>query len=400
MSPKKQAPSLNTLCIRLLSNLLIHALSDDECLYFDEIKKYMFSGTYEALQALLNDILGIIHLDASTRFSCLETLLREDVKYLEVGIFPRFYYEKILVIITGQGKRLQHLNLKGVWVRDYSERLSELIANLPNLKTLLMPHMADDMVINSISNLNYLIKLDISGEACYTTNGIRSLKSNTLRYLDIGSFGKPDLCHDSSMGFELVAEIIQNLPNLSVLKTYSFTGHALLHLLNQDDSFKSKLSYLHDTGTDLNIIRAIVKTCPWLESIHVNYPDQGVVAELVGIRKLHSLKLTQGDGNELTSFLHNCGFQLQRLQVNHNRHDALDLGEVCETSPEVSTLECYQMNLKFTNPNVFFMNLQRIQILYCDITDSVVKSVLTNSPFLKSITVGSAVNMTDGDMFR
>ncbi|ENN73272.1 hypothetical protein YQE_10111, partial [Dendroctonus ponderosae] len=56
--------------------------------------------------------------------------------------------------------------------------------------------------------------------------------------------------------------------------------------------------------------------------------------------------------------------------------------------------------LSYTNPDAFFLNLQRVQISYCDITSAVVKSLLTNAPFLRSMTIGSNVEMTDGDMFR
>ncbi|KAH1012328.1 hypothetical protein HUJ05_011504 [Dendroctonus ponderosae] len=55
--------------------------------------------------------------------------------------------------------------------------------------------------------------------------------------------------------------------------------------------------------------------------------------------------------------------------------------------------------LSYTNPDAFFLNLQRVQISYCDITSAVVKSLLTNAPFLRSMTIGSNVEMTDGDMF-
>lgn len=58
------------------------------------------------------------------------------------------------------------------------------------------------------------------------------------------------------------------------------------------------------------------------------------------------------------------------------------------------------MGLSCSNADVCFMNLQKVQFLYCDINDTLIKTVLINSPFLKSITVGCSVEMTDGDMFR
>ncbi|KAL1512869.1 hypothetical protein ABEB36_002381 [Hypothenemus hampei] len=401
MSPKKLPLSLNVICLKLLSNQLIHALSDEEGLHQAEVQEYMTPSTYHTLQYLLNEILGLINLDASIRFSCLQVLLREDVKRLEIGIFPRFYYDKILETISENGRGLHHLNLKGVWARDYPELLSNLLTNTRHLKALIIPHMADDSVINSIINLKSLVKLDISGEACYTSIGISKLNSDTIRILDIGSFGKPNLCQDCPLsGYELMAEIIKNLPNLNVLKTYSFTGHALLHLYKDDHNFKTKLTYIHTTDCNLDILNAIANTCPHLENIHVNRPQEKVVRELSKIPDLRSLKLTKGNGDEFLSFLKNAGEKLHQIKLNHNKSSLIDISNFCEYTPNINSLEFYHMYLKFSNLDSFYVNLQKVQILYCDIDDTVVKSMLTNAPFLKSITVGCSIQMTDGDMFR
>ncbi|KAH1012329.1 hypothetical protein HUJ05_011505 [Dendroctonus ponderosae] len=295
MSPKKQPATLNVFCLKWLSNQLINALSDEEVKHLDEVQVYMNSATYDVLQALLGEILGMINLDANIRFSCLQVLLRPDVKHLEIGIFPRFYYDQILTTIRKQGKGLNYLNLKGVWARDYSQLLGDLVLGLQRLRTLIIPHMSDDSVINTILSLKGLVKLDISGEACYSSAAIRLLRSDSLRILDIGSFGKPELCPDGTNGPELVAEIIQQLPNLNVLKTYSFTGHALLHLFKKDDNFRTKLTYLHTTDCDVNILNAITWTAPFLDNAHFNCPQERVVSGLGQIKHLHALKLTRGD---------------------------------------------------------------------------------------------------------
>ncbi|CAG9773043.1 unnamed protein product [Ceutorhynchus assimilis] len=400
MSPKRQPSSLHKICVSLLSKQLIQALSDEDGQFIEDLMIYMSSATYDTLQVLLNEILGHINLDASTRFSCLQVLLREDVKNLEVGIFPRFYWDKILETIHVKGKGLQYLNMKGVWVRDYPQLLSSLIENLKNLKSLIIPHMPDDSVILSVIKLKNLMKLDISGEACYTSQGIKLLKSESIRILDIGSFGKSALCNDSSNDWQLMAEIIENLPNLHILKTYSFTGQALLYLYNKDSNFKTKLTYLHTTDCNKEVFEAIVQTCPFLENLHLNSPQENVVVNLSALKKLHSLKLTKGDNIELKTYLQTSGHQLQALKLNHSKHSSIDLSELCEYCPYITTLECYQMYLKYTNLNVFFMNLQKVQILYCDITDNVIKSLLINAPFLQSISVGCNLQLTDGDMFR
>ncbi|KAJ8981330.1 hypothetical protein NQ317_015970 [Molorchus minor] len=400
MSPKIAVLPLNYLCLKVISNQLIYALADEEGKHYETVNRYLSGATHEVLQDLLQIILSSVNLDASIRFNCLEVLLREDVRKLDTGIFPRFYWNDILRIISQKGKRLQHLNLKGVWVRDYPEILSKLIRHLRCLKTLVIPHMADDDVIDTILSLKKLTVLDICGEASYTVGGIRKLKSDTIRVLDIGDFGKLDLCQEEISGYELVAELIEHLPNLSSLRIYSFTGSALLLLYKNNPNFKTKLKYLHDTGTTLDIMEGIINLCPNLESIHMDGPSPGVLEKLTKLKKLNCLKLTKANMEELLRYLRESGSQLQVLKLNHNKNFSLDMSELCLHLPNLQTLECFQMKLTFSNSGAYFMSLQNVELLYCDMTDHLLRYILTNAPFLKRIVVGCVVNMTDGDIFR
>lgn len=402
MSPRNQVLQLSFLCLRIVSNQLIHALSDDEGKNYKVVEKYLVYTTYEVLQDLLKNILNSVNLDAATRFSCLQVLLREDVKKLDTGIFPHSYYEQILETICVKGKRLQQLNLKGVWARDHPQLLSKLIRNLKYLKVLVIPHMADDSVLEAIRECDDLSILDICGEACYTVHGIERLESNKIRVLDIGNFGKMDLVDKEHSNFQLVARIIEQLPNLTILKTYSFTGHALLLLYEKNEHFKTKLKYLHDTETTMEIIEAIINLCPYLDNMHIDSPCGGVVPEFSKLNKLHSLKLTKAkNGDELRQYLSVSGAQLHTLKLNHSKnHFALDLSELCVYVPDLHTLECFQMRLTFTELDNYFMALQNVELSYCDMSDHVLRFIMAHSPFLKRIIVGSAIQMTDGDFFR
>lgn len=400
MSPKIQVLPLNYLCLKVISNQLIYALSDEEGKHYDAIEKYFAGATHEVLQDLLKIILNSVNLDASIRFACLEVLLREDVKKLDTGIFPRFYYRKILETIAYKGKRLQQLNLKGVWVRDYPEQLCKMIRRLKYLKTLVIPHMADDAVIDEILDLKKLVVLDICGEACYTVGGIRKLESDTIRVLDIGNFGKIDLCQEELSGYELVARIIEQVPNLLSIRTYSYTGSALWLLYDKNPKYKTKLTYLHDTGTTLETMDSIINLCPNLQNIHLDSAEGGVIEKLSELKKLNTLKLTKPNLDEVLNYLKVSGPQLQMLTLNQNKKSSLDLSEICLRVPDLQTLECFQMKLTFTNSNTFFMALQNVELLYCDMSDHVVRYILTNAPFLKRIVVGCVINMTDGDIFR
>ncbi|XP_018574980.1 uncharacterized protein LOC108913828 [Anoplophora glabripennis] len=400
MSPKVQVLPLSYLCLKVVSNQLIYALSDEEGKYYEVVEKYFLAATYEVLQDLLKIILNSVNLDASIRYACLEVLLREDVKKLDTGIFPQFYYRKILETIAYKGKRLQQLNMKGVWVRDYPEQLCKMIRRLKHLKTLTIPHMADDSIIDEVLNLKKLTMLDICGEACYTVGGIRKLKSDTLRVLDIGNFGKIDLCQEEISGYELVAQIIEQLPNLISIRTYSYTGSALWLIYNKNPKYRSKLMYLHDTRTTLETMDSIIKLCPDLESIHLDTPESGVMEKLSQLRKLNSLKLIKPSLDEVINYLKVSGTQLQVLKLNHNKKFSLDLSQICLLVPNLQTVECFQMKLTFTNLNTYSMALQNVELLYCDMSDHVVRYILTNAPFLKRMVVGCVINMTDGDIFR
>ncbi|VEN53765.1 unnamed protein product [Callosobruchus maculatus] len=400
MSPKQPVLPLSYMCLKVISNQVTVALSDDEGKYYQVVQEYLADATYEVLQDLLRMILNCITLDAGIRFSCLEVLLREDVKKLDTGIFPWFYYEKILQTIKLRGKRLQQLNLKGVWVRDYPEELTDLIENLPHLRTLVMPHMASDDVIEAVCSLKHLTMLDICGEACYTVEGIRKLHSDKLQVLDIGNFGKRDICQEEDSGPELVAELMMNCPNLSSVKTYSYTGSSLLLIYEKNPSYRTKLKYIHDTGTTLKSMEAITTLCPDLETVHLESPEQEVLENLSKLRKLHTLKLVKYSAQELTDYLRISGSQIQVLKLSRVKDVALDLSVLSSLIPNLVTLECFQMKLTFSDAGSYFMSLQNVEFLYCDMSDDVIRFVLMNAPFLRRMVVGCVILMTDGDIFR
>ncbi|KAJ3627962.1 hypothetical protein MTP99_015295 [Tenebrio molitor] len=400
MSPKNQVHPLSYLCVKLVSTQLIQALSDDEGRNYDVVERYLSDATYEVVQELLKNILNSVNLDAATRFSCLQVLLRRDVKKLDTGIFPHSYYEAILKVITQKGTGLHQLNLKGVWVREHPSELSELIRSLCNLRALTIPHMADDEVIDAIAHCRSLTALDISGECCFTTKGLQQLKSDAITCLDIGNFGKKDVCQQQTSDCDIVAEIIENLPNLTCLRTYSFTGTSLLEVHKRNSKHKTKLKYLHDTGTTHEMMEAIVNTCEHLESVHLDTPDKGVVCRLSDFKKLYCVKLVHHDSDDLLDYLRVSGSNLQVLKLCHNKTASLNLCDVCLCAPNLQILECYQLSLSFSVPDTYFMNLEYVEILYCDIKDSTIKHILMNSPFLKRVIIGCVINMTDGDIFR
>lgn len=120
--------------------------------------------------------------------------------------------------------------------------------------------------------------------------------------MHLGNFGKINVCEEETGGPDLVADIIKNLPNLVYLKVYSFTGKALHHIYTKNSYYKTKLKYLHDTGTSIDVMESIVSLCPNLESIHLDSPEKGVTESLGNLSKLNTLKLTKPNVEELLDY--------------------------------------------------------------------------------------------------
>lgn len=399
MSPKNEVLPLTFQCLKFVSNILIHLLSDDEGKNYDTVERYLQDATFEVIQDLLKFILNTENLDASTRFSCLQVLLREDIRRLDIGVFPHSYYEKIINTLMEKCLNLQHLNLKGVWVKEHTDLLSGLLRKLKHLKVLIMAHIPDDTVLETTMTLSKLTVLDISGECAFTEDGLRKLRSDSIKVLHIGMYGKKGICQNGDSS-EVMADVIAQLPNLNVLKTYSYAGSALLKLYNSQPDYKTKLIYLHDTDTNMEILDAIVRLCPKLQSINLNCPKEGVLCSLGRLKNLNSLKLSRPVSRDLTFYLATSVGRLQVLKLNVIKGSRIDVSEVCLTAPELQTLECFKLSLCCLQPGNYFMNLRTVEILYCDVSGTVLRYLLMNTPFLRRIVVGDVIAMTDGDIFR
>lgn len=384
--------------ILFVSQKVIHALSDDEGLYYDEVSQYHKYTPSEILEDLLNQILDNDNLDAGTRFSCLQVFLRSNVKKLQTGIFPHSYYDRIMETISLNGRGLLYLNLKGVWMKDNPKLLNEVLTNLALLKVLHIPHMADDFILQTISNYTNLKILDISGECNFTDKGLlvfaEQLKNNKslIKILDIGSFGEENIPH------EIIAELIQSLPNLHSLCSYSYVGKSLLSIYKTNPNFTCKLKHLHDTYTTQEICKAISKTCPTLENLYFDSPDLEVIKLLNPIPTLTKLKLTNYQCTELHSLLENWGQSLRTLKLSLGK-GIFDLSILANCS-NLNALELYKMEFVTHTTERVLVNLQHFEVCYSEMTSSCLKYVLGQSPLLQKVTVGQPVKITDGDLYR
>ncbi|XP_018320650.1 uncharacterized protein LOC108733824 [Agrilus planipennis] len=400
MSPRCQVLPLQKLCCNTVATQLTQAVCDDEELDYETLQSYIRDSTYEVLQDLLNLVLASCCMDASIRFNCLQLLLREDVKRLETDVFPHNYYENILKTILEKGTGLTYLNLKGIWARENLSLLCDIVKGLKKLKTFVVPHIADDQLLNAIGTYGNLTCLDVSGECSFTSSNLVKFKSQSLKILSIGNFGKKDVCQDEQDSIETISKLVQNLPNLIALQTFSFTGNALSRVYEKNSNFRTKLEYIHDTLTTEDTCEAIVKTCPNLKSVYLDTPLKNTLKVLSTLKSLHTLKLSKPLYEELMGYLEKSGYQIQVLKLISVKENVVDLGEICKNAPNLQTLECFKMSLTSTKIDYYFMHLESVDLSYCNTSNFILRFLLMNSPKLRRLVIGDGIKFNDDDMFR
>lgn len=377
---------------------VIHALSDDEGLYYNEVSEYHKYTLPEILEDMLSEILNIENLDAGTRFSCLQVFLRNNVRKLVTGIFPHSYYQRIMDIIAENGLGLLHLNLKGVWMKDYPKSLNKVLTNLSQLKVLHIPHMADDEILQTVANCTSLKVLDISGECNFTHQGLKDfstllkLNKSQIKILDIGSFGEENIPH------EIIADIIEALPNLASLCSYSYVGKSLLHIYKKNKTFTCKLKHLHDTKTSQEICSAIIQTCPHLENLYFDSPNENVIEQIHEFSDLTKLKLVNFQCSVLQKLFPTWGNTLRTLKLSLGK-GIFDISSVANCS-NLIYLELYKMEFVTHTSEISFTRLEHLEVTYSEMTSACLKYVLGQSPKLRKISVGEPVKLTDGDLYR
>ncbi|KAF5289033.1 hypothetical protein FQA39_LY03912 [Lamprigera yunnana] len=401
MSPKVQIKQLQSMCVKNFSYYLTYVLSDEKCKHRKAVDEYLTNVSFPVRQSLLEHILNSENLDAATRFNCLNVLLKNNVKLLETGIFPYTYYVKILEVIIRRGKNLQQLNLRGLWVHDEPELVQELLCKLNNLRILIIPHIGADFILKPIGCCSQLSVLDISGECPFSSEELCEFGSLSIKVLYIGSYGKKKLCEPEEDSIKALSSIIKNLPNLTSIKTYSFTGSALFNLF-YDDHSSSKTNLLHicDTQTTVANSEAIVKLCPKLQSIYLDAPEENVLLLIKQLEHLTNLRLARFDYVELVSYLQHSGAQICSLQLYSSKDIPIDVSYLSTVCPNLNYLDCYRVNLTVTQLDSYFMCLECIDILYCNVDEITLKYLFTNCPVLKKAVIGDILKITDGDIFR
>ncbi|XP_063700271.1 uncharacterized protein LOC134830652 [Culicoides brevitarsis] len=349
-------------------------------------------------QDLLKVILRSDTLEASIRFSCLQMLLNECIQNLAVETFPQSYYEKILQVIAAQGRGLKSLDLSGVWVKiEHMHYLHEILKNLPNLVSLIVPYIATDDLLCWIAKYNPKLRiLNISGETDITESGVEalafSLAKDCLTVVDIGSLGEENIANED------ISMLLMNLPNLTTLKSYSFVGRSLRYIReNENPQFTCNLRHVHDTQTSAVTMEAIKNSCPKLEDLYLDTPDRGILSKMNEM-KLFKLKLYRFDCAELYPVLEKIGTNLVHVTLIKGR-GTMEIGKIISSCQALIDLDFYMMDLLSYSSEKCFNRLQGLEILSSPLQLWALKHFICNTPTLKRLAIDS-VQFTDEDMTR
>lgn len=362
------------------TNFNLHEL--DMSLIMVEINSYLDANgaTHTIYEELLKAILRTDNLQASIRFVCLQMLLNHNVKSLTTEIFPYPYYEKILQVIEMQGRGIHYLNLKGIWIKEEMMSLMfSIIENLPYLRKLVIPYIAnDDVLYHIMKHQKNLLYLDISGETDITDIGIDYLCTSnvteTLTCIDIGMLGEENIDHID------ISSLLIHIPNLTTLGSYSFVGKSLKHIIDSiNPSFLSKLQYIHDTNTMDCTITAICRTCPDLKHLYLDTPEPSILHHLTKLRKLQHLKIYRFQCDEIIPILKVIGSQFHNL-IFMKGLGIMDVIHLIKYCPNLIDLAFYMMNELTLNIAYIeeFKRLESLEVLNSPMSAITLKNLICN----------------------
>lgn len=226
--------------------------------------------------------------------------------------------------------------------------------------------------IHSFHSRNLKI-LDIAGETDITDLGLYAIATGVCKnitYIDIGMLREENICHED------ISMLIENLPNLTKIVTYSYVGRSIRFIHKKNPEFRCKLQYAHDTDTSADALDSIVECCPDLESIYLDTPSPGILHKLIELRRLEQLKLFKFSCDELmTELLPKIGYNLQQLTLIKGKGNC-DLGMLARRCPLLLELECYIMEMLTFACDGMFSMLQGLEILNSCVNNFALKAFI------------------------
>lgn len=356
------------------------------------------------MEDLLNTILSRDEaIEATVRYLALQLLLVEGVRNLTVGNFPESYYSLVLEAIAKSGESLQHLDFRGLWVREeHRYTMIRTLRKLSELKRLTLRYNCDDEMLATLGKYCHnLHKLDVSGSRAITETGLQKLCENpsrvamdrltqSLQIVDLGGPGSGDLPASQA------SYLLLTLPHLVSLGSYEHTGAAVELALKTYPNKKFELCYLHDVITTIDRFSAIVKGCPKLQAIYLDSPKGTAVHYMELLKDLREIKLNKVRWSDLEIMLNKMGSRVRSLFLLSvfGQMDLLDLGRLC---PNLHRLEIHSASLvcsEAAHDNTFH-KIRELIIYTSQISTLCIKLILNQCVGVEHLCLGECGQLSD-----
>ncbi|XP_037800769.1 uncharacterized protein LOC119595731 [Penaeus monodon] len=362
------------------------------------------SLTPTLLEDLLNTILSKDEaVEATVRYLALQLLLVEGVRNLMIGNFPESYYEWVLEATGLNGAGIQTLDLRGVWIREeHRYFLIKALRKLQDVRKLTLRYNCDDEMLATLGKYCLkLQKLDISGSARITVDGLKQLCENpsrthdthltqTLQIVDLGGPGSQNLSVD------LACYLLRTLPHLVSLGSYEHTGAALEILHKNCPEKQFGLKYLHDVITTSGRHFAICKACPDIQAIYLDSPKDIAIHFLDMLNNLSEVKMHKVRWSDVLVMLKKMGSRIRSLFLLtvFGQVDMIELGSLC---PNMIRLEIHNVSLSCsdTTHRSAFHSIKELFIYNSQISTTCVKLIMNQCLNVEHLTLGDCAQLTD-----
>ncbi|XP_045604370.2 uncharacterized protein [Procambarus clarkii] len=356
------------------------------------------------LEDLLNTILSRDQaVEATVRYLALQLLLVEGVRNLTVGNFPESYFALVLEAVAKSGAGIQHLDLRGLWVRDeHRHTLINTLRKLYCIRRLTLRYSCDDDMLATLGKYSDgLQKLDVSGSREITEFGLKKLCDNpsrvacgqlseTLKIVDLGGPGAQELSP------QLPSYLLLSLPHLESLGSYERTGAAVELALKTCPDKQFGLRYMHDTFTSSSRYHAVAKSCTKIQAIYLDSPKDTVVHYLDMLKNLKEIKLHKVRWSDIEILLNKNGSRLCSLFLLavFGQVDLLDLGRLC---PNLHRLECHNVSLVCSEVNhtTAFSQIRELLIYTSNISTLCIKLLLNQCVAVEHLCLGECGQLSD-----
>ncbi|XP_071528239.1 uncharacterized protein [Panulirus ornatus] len=356
------------------------------------------------LEDLLNTILSRDEaIEATVRYLALQLLLVDGVRNLTVGNFPESYYSLVLEATAKSGECLQHLDFRGLWVREeHRYSMIRTLRKLSELRRLTLRYNCDDEMLATLGKYCHkLQKLDMSGSRAITETGLQKLCDNpsrvamgrltqTLQIIDLGGPGAGDL------PASYASYLLLTLPYLVSLGSYEHTGAAVQLAYESNPNKKFELCYLHDDITTVDRFSVMAKACPKIQAIYLDSPKGTAIHYMELFKDLREIKLNKVRWSDMEIMLNKIGSRVRSLFLLSvfGQVDLIELGRLC---PNLLRLEIHSVSLicsEATHTSAFHQ-VRELIIYTSQISTLCIKLILNQCVGVEHLCLGECGQLSD-----